>query len=88
MVRDFSERPALKTGFYKGSSMLVSPMIYKGELTGFIGLINQSKKRAFTYSQRVLLSGVCTHLASAVKNLERDDEDLMRERLSQKKVYY
>ena len=88
MVRDFSERPALKTGFYKGSSMLVSPIIYKDDLIGLIGLINPSKKRAFTYSQMVLLSGVCTHLASALKNLERDDEDLMRERLSQKKVYY
>lgn len=88
MVRDFSERPALSKGFYKGSAMLVSPMIYKDELVGLIALINLSRKRAFAYSQMVLLSDVCTHLASALKNLEREDEDLMRERLSQKKVYY
>lgn len=88
MVRELSERPALSTGFYRGSSMLVSPMIYKDELTGLICLINLSKERAFTYSQMVLLSDVCTHLASALKNLERDHEDIMRERLSQKKVSF
>jgi hypothetical protein len=36
----------------------------------------------------VLLSDVCTHLASALNNLEREQEDLLKERLSQKKVSY
>ena len=88
MVRDISEMPALSTRFYKGRSMLVSPMIYNDELIGLIALINLSKPRVFAYSQMVLLSDVCTHLASALKNLEREQEDLLRDRLTQQKVSY
>jgi CRP-like cAMP-binding protein len=88
MVREISERPKLNERFYAGRSMLVSPMLYNNELTGLIALIHPSKKKAFTYSQMVLLSDVCTHLASALNNLEREQEDLLKERLSQKKVSY
>ncbi len=88
MVRDISQNPALEKGLYKGSSMLISPILYKDELLGLIGLIHPSKKRAFGYSQMVLLSSVCTNLASALKNIEKEDEDLLKERLAQKKVYY
>ena len=88
MVREISEMPNLSTRFYKGRSMLIAPMIYNEELIGLISLTNLSKEKAFAYSQMVLLSDVCTHLASALKNLERDDEDMLRDRLIQQKVYY
>ena len=88
MVREISEVPNLSTRFYKGRSMLIAPMIYNEELIGLISLANLSKEKAFAYSQMVLLSDVCTHLASALKNLERDDEDMLRDRLIQQKVYY
>jgi len=88
MVREISEMPNLSTRFYKGRSMLIAPMIYNEELIGLISLANLSKEKAFAYSQMVLLSDVCTHLASALKNLERDDEDMLRDRLIQQKVYY
>jgi GAF domain-containing protein len=68
--------------------MLVSPMLYNDQLIGLITLINKSKEKAFTYSQMVLLSGVSAHLASALKNLEKEEEDHLRERLTQQKVYY
>ena len=88
MVREISETPDLDGKFYTGLSMLVSPMVYNTDLIGLIALIHPSKKKAFSYSQMVLLSDVCTHLASALKNLEKEQEDLLRSRLSQKKVYY
>ncbi len=88
MVREISEMPDLEGKFYTGLSMLVSPMVYNTDLIGLIALIHPSKKKAFSYSQMVLLSDVCTHLASALKNLEKEQEDLLRNRLSQKKVYY
>jgi len=88
MVREISEMPNLEGRFYTGLSMLVSPMVYNTDLIGLIALIHPSKKKAFSYSQMVLLSDVCTHLASALKNLEKEQEDLLRDRLSQKKVYY
>lgn len=88
LVREFSLMPEFSKRFYEGLSMLVSPLVYNNELIGLIALINRSKQKAFTYSQMVLLSGVCTHLASALKNLEREEEDSLRERLTQQKVYY
>jgi GAF domain-containing protein len=88
MVREISEMPGLRGRFYTGDSILVSPMFYNAELMGLIALVNPLKKKAFTYSQMVLLSDVCTHLASALKNLEKENEDLLRDRLSQKKVSY
>ena len=88
MVKDLSDLPEVNGRFYAGESMLVSPMVYNHELVGVIALIHPVKKRAFTYSQMVLLSGVCNHLVSALKNLERDQEDQLRDRLSQRKVSY
>ncbi len=88
MVRGISEMPALNTRFYKGRSMLIAPIIYNEELIGLIALTNLSREKAFAYSQMVLLSDVCTHLASALKNLERDHEEMLRDRLTQQKVYY
>jgi CRP-like cAMP-binding protein len=88
MVKEASEMPAIYKKFYTGRSLLVTPMIYNYELVGLIALINLSKEKAFAYSQMVLLSDVCTHLASALKNLERDQEDMLRDRLTQQKVYY
>jgi GAF domain-containing protein len=87
-VKEISEIPDLNEKFYAGHSMLVSPMIHNNELIGLITLINPLQKKAFTYSQMVLLSDICTHLALALKNLEREQEDLLRDRLSQKKVSY
>jgi len=88
MVKEISEMPDLNGKFYTGLSMLVSPMLYNTELIGLIALVNPFQKKAFTYSQMVLLSDVCTHLASALKNLEKEQEDLLKDRLSQKKVFY
>jgi CRP-like cAMP-binding protein len=88
MVREISQMPGLHGRFYTGDSILVSPLFYNAELMGLIALVNPLKKKAFTYSQMVLLSDVCTHLASALKNLEKEHEDLLRDRLSQKKVSY
>lgn len=88
MVREISERPGLNGKFYAGNSILVSPMLYNTELMGLIAIVNPLRKKAFTYSQMVLLSDVCTHLASALKNLEKEHEDLLKDRLSQKKVSY
>jgi len=88
MVKEISENHDLNGRFYSGPSMLVSPMVYNNELLGLIALVHPSKKKAFTYSQMVLLSGVCNYLAPALKNLEREQEDLLKDRLSQKKVSY
>ena len=88
MVKDLSDLPDVNGRFYAGESMLASPMVYNHELLGVIVLIHPSKKRAFTYSQMVLLSGVCNHLVSALKNLEREQEDRLKDRLSQRKVSY
>lgn len=88
MVKDISKKPDLVEKFYTGRSILVSPMLYNEELIGLIAFVNLSKKKAFTYSQMVLLTDVCTHLASALKNLEKEQEDLLKDRLSQAKVYY
>jgi len=88
MFKEISLVPEFDTRFYKGRSMLVSPMVYNDELVGLIALINKSKEKAFAYSQMVLLSDVCTHLASALKNLEREEEDRLRDRLAKQKVYY
>lgn len=88
MLNDISETPELAERFYTGKSMLISPMIYNNNLIGLITLINHSTKNSFTHSQMVLLSAVCTQLSSALKNLEKEQEDILKERLSKKKVYY
>ena len=64
MVREISEMPGLNGKFYSGNSILVSPMLYNAELMGLIAPVNPLRKKAFIYSQRVLLSDVCIHLAS------------------------
>lgn len=88
MVNDISEMPGLDERFYTGRSMLIAPMIYNNTLIGLIALIHPSKKNAFTYSQMVLLSAVCNQFSSALKNLEKEQEEILKERLSKKKVHY
>lgn len=88
IVNEISEFSKFEGKFYAGRSMLVSPMVYNDNLTGLITLINPTEKNAFTYSHMVLLSTVCAHLSSALKNLEKEQDDILRERLQTKKVYY
>lgn len=88
MVNEISETSKFEGKFYAGRSILASPMIYNNNITGLIALINPTEKNAFTYSHMVLLTSVCTQLSSALKNIEREQDDILRERLQTKKVYY
>ncbi|MEW6410294.1 MAG: cyclic nucleotide-binding domain-containing protein [Nitrospirota bacterium] len=86
LIKDTGIEKRFKDRFYSGRSMIASPLIYNGEITGFILLSNPSRKNAFTYSHMVLLSTACNQVTARLKEIERRGEEKLRERLGEGKL--
>jgi CRP-like cAMP-binding protein len=82
LVKDSIESPDFKNRFYSGRSFIASPFIHDNEVLGFVLLSNPTKKRAFSYSQYVLLFTVCNQVGARLRDLEKKKEDTDKERLA------
>lgn len=71
---------------YRGLSLIVSPFISQDRLNGFILILNRGMKKAFSYSQMVLLSAISGYVAVAVENLKYRREEVDRSRLAMMKT--
>jgi len=86
IVKDKSSDPRFKDTFYSGLSFIASPLLHEERLLGFILLSNLSSQNAFSYSHMILLSTVCAQVGVRLNDLEREKEEILKQRLSQGKL--
>lgn len=83
IVKDTASDPKFKNTFYSGCSFIASPFLYDNNLLGFILLSNPAKKNAFNYNHMILLSAVCNQVASALNDIEKKKEEILKQRLKE-----
>lgn len=66
---------------YYGTSIIVSPLINRDIVTGFIILLNRDEATAFSTDQIIMLSGIAAQLSQAVENIKHQEEEKSRQRL-------
>ena len=68
-----------------GCSFIAAPVLYEGDLKGFIILANSTTENSFHNNHLVFLETVCTLAGEKLHDLERRQEDLLKKRLAQGK---
>jgi sigma-B regulation protein RsbU (phosphoserine phosphatase) len=77
------ERDRLRVGFTGLSSVLVMPIIYKGELRGLIGLGRKKSGKLFTREDLDLLRTITNQSAIALENATLFNENLAKGRMEE-----
>jgi CRP-like cAMP-binding protein len=86
IVKDTASDPRFKDAFYSGLSFIAAPFLHEERLLGFILLSHPSNRNAFNYSHMILVSTVCTQVGARLNDLERKNEEILKQRLDQGKL--